>query len=168
MNKWAWSSHVSHWVWVNDRKKVKLGEITWHCTSTLAGTWHVLQEYVLYVGSQIASLALSLPLLFLTPCHLNGRSWSLVERFVCEPSLRSIQIKVQILNCPYLSLGEEKLWDVPCEAWAKPDYSSAHILDVRSKLKLKNLSNALVIFKPFYESVLDVWYDELWPGSSVG
>lgn len=155
MDKWAWSSHLSHWVWVNDRKKVKLGEITWHCSSALAETWHFLQGYVCTTCRKPNCITDSVLATFsLNPCHLNGRSWSLVEQFVCEPSLRSIQIKAQISNCPYLSLGEEKLWDVPYEAWAKRDCSSAHTLDVRSILKLlidhKNFANTLVIFKPSY------------------
>lgn len=72
-----------------------------------------------------------------------GCSW-----FICIPSFSSIWVNGQIFNCHYLSLGEEKCY-VSCEAWATPDYNSAHTLDVRRMLKLtavlKSLSNTLFL-----------------------
>lgn len=134
MNKWALSSQLSH-----------LGAGEWLEENKVRGNYLALHSLPCCDLTFSARIYSGCRKKNFNPSHLTVRGWSLVELVICIPSLRSTQIKVQIFNCLYLFLEEEKLWDVSYEVSAKPDYSSAHTLGVRSMLTLlQSLRTSLI------------------------
>lgn len=125
LSKWAWSGPLSH-----------LGVGEWQEESKVRGNdlalqilpcWDLTFSAGIYPGSREPNCNAGSVLVALTWEAEVRFSW-----FICIPSLSSIELKVQIFNGHHLSLGAGNLWDVACETWAKPDYSSAPTLDLRA------------------------------------